>query len=167
MTSAGPVARPRMRSGRPEAAAVVWEWNPALATPPRRDARAVRLRGAMQAAAGLAVAAALAWRGHRVPAGVAGGVAAVIAVAALGSPFGVYAAIERVFETLGGWVGRALTWIVLPLIFYSFFAPFSVLFRRGRRDSMKRSFDADAESYWTPRERRSSTTASPAHDKPY
>jgi hypothetical protein len=167
LSSADPAAHPRLRSGRPEAAAVVWEWNPASAAPSRRDARPVRRRGALQAAAGLAVAAGFAWLGHRAPAGVAAGIAGVIGVAALASPFGVYAAIERVFATLGRWVGGALAWIALPLIFYLFFAPFSVLFRRGRRDSMKRAFDAGAESYWTSRERRSATTASPSHDRPY
>jgi hypothetical protein len=145
----------------------VWTWQPSAATPSRPDARPLRVRGSLQAGAGLAVAAGLAWWGLRTPALVVGGVACAIGIAALASPLGAFAAIERAFATLGRGVGRALTWSLLPLIFYLFFAPFAVLFRRGRRDSMKRRFDAGAASYWTSRAGGSATTASASHERPY
>ncbi len=167
MSSAGVVAQRRVRAGRAEAAALVWQWQSSGSAASRPDARPVRLRGALQASAGLAVAAGFAWWGFRTPAAVVGSIACIIGLAALVSPFGVFAAIERSFAALGGWVGTALTWIVLPAIFYLFFTPFSLLFRRGRRDSMKRRFDAGAMSYWTSREHRSATTASASHDRPY
>jgi hypothetical protein len=159
--------RHRVRPGRPEAAAAVWSWNASAAAPRPLDAGPVRLRGALQAFAGLAVAATFFWFGHRVPAAVVGSIAAVVGLSALASPFGVFAAIERGFDALGRGLGRLLGWIVLPAIFYLFFAPFSVLFRRGRRDSMKRAFDAEATSYWTPRDRRSATMGSDAYERPY
>ena len=46
-------------------------------------------------------------------------------------------------------VGRFLTWILLSWIFYGFFLPFGALFRRGRRDSMKRFYEPEALSYWS------------------
>jgi hypothetical protein len=116
---------------------------------------------------GLAVAAGFAWWGYRTPALIVGTIACAIGLAALASPLGVFAAIERAFAALGRWVGGALAWLILPLIFYLFFTPFSLLFRRGRRDSMKRHLDAEAVSYWTTRERRSVTTASKSHDRQY
>jgi hypothetical protein len=167
MSGAEFAARHRVRAGRAEAAATVWKWQSSGAAASRPDARPLRVRGSLQAGAGLAVAAGLAWWGFRTPAAIVGGIACAIGLAALASPFGAFAAIERVFATLGRWVGGALTWILLPLIFYLFFAPFSVLFRRGRRDSMKRHFDADAASYWTSRTSRSTTTASASHERPY
>ena len=124
-------------------------------------------RGALQAGAGLAVAGGLAWLGHRTPAIVVGSVASAIGLAALVSPLGLFAAIERVFAALAVRIGQALTWTLLPAIFYLFFAPFGLLFRRGRRDSMRRFFDRDATSYWTVRGERGGHTASAPHERPY
>jgi hypothetical protein len=76
-------------------------------------------------------------------------IAGVIGLCALVSPLGLYAAIERSFAALGRWTGRALTWLLLPIAFYAFFVPFRALFRRGRRDSMRRYFDAESPSYWS------------------
>ena len=78
-------------------------------------------------------------------------IAALILLSALLSPTGLYAGIERLFAALGRRVGTGLTWIVLPLIFYLIFLPFGTVFRSGRRDPMKRFYEADAESYWSPR----------------
>ncbi len=167
MSSTGFAARHGVRPGRAEAASVVWKWQPSGATAPRPDARPLRLRGTLQAGVGLAVSAGFAWWGFRTPATIVGVIACAIGLAALVSPFGVFAAIERAFAALGHRVGQALTWILLPMIFYLFFTPFSLIFRRGRRDSMKRHFDAGAVSYWTSREHRSATTASASHERPY
>lgn len=153
-------------AGKPEAAAAIWVWRPAP-PPPLPATRRVRVRGALQAAVGLSVAGALAWYGHRTPALVVGTVASVIALAALLSPLGLFAAIEHAFTVLAGWIGKGLTWLLLPLIFYTFFVPFSALFRRGRRDSMRRYFDRDAASYWTVRGTVDGRTASASHERQY
>ena len=47
-----------------------------------------------------------------------------------------------------------MTWIVMVPIFYGVFLPFGLLFRRGRRDRMKRYYDPDAQSYWEERPER-------------
>lgn len=156
----------RATAGRPEAAAAIWTWRPAGPSP-APETGGIRLRGALQAGAGLAVAGLLAWLGHRTPAIVVGSVASAIGLAALVSPLGLFAAIERVFAALAVRIGQALTWTLLPAIFYLFFAPFGLLFRRGRRDSMRRFFDREAASYWTVRGERGGHTASASHERPY
>ena len=152
--------------GRPEASAVIWTWRPPTAAP-KPPMGPVRLRGVLQAAVGLAVAGGLAWLGQRTPARVVATVAATIALAALLSPLGLFAAIERAFTALGGWIGKALTWVLLPIVFYVFFVPFGLLFRRGRRDSMQRFFDPAATTYWTQRETRTRRSGSASHERQF
>jgi hypothetical protein len=157
---------PEARRGRPEAAAAIWtsriatnqSWAstagggaPRSVERPASSGRA-RLRGLVQAAAGAAVGTLVLLFVSRIAGTVVLTIAGLIGLAALLSPLGLFAAIERLFASLGHQVGRALTWILLPGIFYLFFVPFGALFRRGRRDAMKRFFEADAETYWKLRE---------------
>lgn len=153
-------------AGRPEAAAAIWSWRPAPPSP-RPATGPIRLRGALQAAVGLAVAGGFAWLGHRTPALVVGAIASFVLLAALASPLGLFAAIERMVAALGVRIGQALTWILLPAIFYGFFVPFGLLFRRGRRDSMRRFFEPGAASYWSVRGERGTHAASASHERPY
>lgn len=154
------------RAGRPEAAAVIWSWRPAGPSP-RPATGPIRVRGAVQAAVGLAVAGGLAWLGRHTPAIVVASVASAIGLAAIASPLGVFAAIERAFAALAVRVGQALTWILLPVIFYLFFVPFGLLFRRGRRDAMRRYFDREAPTYWTTRGAPGTRAGSTSHERPY
>jgi len=80
-------------------------------------------------------------------------IASIILLAALISPTGLFAGIERGFDALGHAASRLVTLVLLSAIFYSFFLPFGLLFRRGRRDSMKRFYEPEAHTYWSPRER--------------
>jgi len=105
-----------------------------------------------QVALGFGVAAALVGLGRpRLAIGV-GSAAALLGLAALLSPLGLFAAIERLLAAVGTRIQRALTWLLLPMIFFLFFVPFRRFFRRGRRDSMRRFYDPGAPSYWQPRE---------------
>jgi hypothetical protein len=151
--------------GRPEAAAAIWTWQSEAA--PRPSAAPIRRRGALQAAVGLAVAGGLFWAGRASWAAVVAAIATGIGLAALASPLALYAAIERGFAALGRGVGHSLTWLLLPAIFYGFFAPFSLLFRRGRRDALRRRFAPDAASYWSSRVERATRTASASHERPF
>jgi hypothetical protein len=141
-----------LRPGRPEAAMEIWDFRGQQA-PGEEARRRARLRGCLQAAVAVAVGGLLLALGHRAVGGVVLGVASLVALAALLSPLGAFAAIERAFGALGHWMGQLLTWMLLPVVFYLFFVPFGWLFRRGRRDSMRRYFEAEAPSYWTDRER--------------
>ena len=154
--------------GRPEAAAAIWEWQAradAYDGAAAADLGKRRLRGTVQAAVGIVIGALLFTFFSRVAGAVVMTVGSVILLAALLSPGGLFATIERGFVTLGQWVGRALSYVLLSLIFWAFFVPFGLLFRRGRRDSMKRYYEPDAETYWTGRE--PGRTASRSRERQY
>ena len=141
------------KRGRAEAAASIWDWRGRESgAQPTEPVRSVLIRVARQALVG-ATAGGLIF--HFVSPAVGSivlTIAAVILTSALLSPRGLFAAIEKLFASLGVGIGRAFTWILLPAIFYLFFVPFGVLFRRGQRDSMKRFYEPDADSYWSPRD---------------
>jgi hypothetical protein len=139
------------RAGRPEASAEIWCWRrgkqegadrapPAHARP--------RLRGTIQGLVACAIGGLLVTRGRSVPGTAALVIGGVVLFSALISPVGLYAGIERAFAAVGRSVGRVLSWVLMPAAFYGFFLPFHVLFRRGRRDSMRRFFEPEAPSYW-------------------
>ncbi|MEE9608918.1 MAG: hypothetical protein V3U03_14355 [Myxococcota bacterium] len=145
----GPLWRPR--PGRAEASRVVWDWRgertpKVAALGPGR----ARLRGTLQALAGATVGALIFTFLSRTVGTLVLSIAGLILLSALASPTGLYAAIERLFAALGQRLGSLVSWVVLPLLFYAIFLPFGWLFRRGRRDPMKRFYEADADTYWSP-----------------
>jgi len=99
--------------------------------------------------AGLSVATLFYFFWSETVAYIAGGIATLILLSALASPVGLYATIDRGFLALGSFIGRGARWVVMPAVLYLFFTPFSLLFRRGRRDSMTRFYEANAETYWS------------------
>ena len=140
---------PRLRAGRPEAAAVIWSWR--RADPAQESAHSsARLRGALQALAGALVGAAALHFDVRAIAFVAFGLAGVVLLSALLSPTGVYAGLQRLFDAMGRALGSAVTWLVMLPLFGLFFVPFRMLLRRGRRDRLRRYFEPEAASYWEP-----------------
>jgi hypothetical protein len=122
----------------------------------------VRVRGSVQAAIVAAIALLLLWLGLRTVALVMLGAAAILLLAALASPRGLYAVLDGLARAIGRRIGRALTWLLLVPVFYLFFLPFGLLFRRGRRDRLKRYFDSEAPSYWETLE--GPTAASSSHE---
>jgi len=146
-------------SGRPEAAAAIWHWRAAPAEA-ASAASGRRLRGALQALAGLAVGSVIFAFVSRWAGSVVLTIGSAILLSALLSPDGLYVTIEKAFAALGQWVGRALTWLLLMVIFWLFFVPFGRLFRRGRRDSMTRFYEPEATTYWTGRQRGRSASLS-------
>ena len=79
-------------------------------------------------------------------------IASVVLVAAITSPTGLYAALERGLAALTRATGVGLTWIFMSAVFFLAVAPFGLILRRGRRDAMRRYLDANATTYWTERE---------------
>jgi len=141
------------RRGRPDAAMMIWRWRAEeRAEAPGAGAGAVRRRGVLQSAFGGAVAVAVYHFVSSTAGLVIGGIATTIALCALISPLGLFARIDAVFQRIGHGIGVAVTWITMGLLFFGFFLPFGRIFRRGRRDGMKRFYEPDAESYWTLRE---------------
>jgi hypothetical protein len=140
------------RPGQPQASAAIWRWQE-----PAHEAKAgaaparIRALGSIQASvgAGMGLLSYLYW--SQTLAFFIFGVAGIILISALVSPTGLYAAIQRMFEALGQALGRGLTFVLMSGLFYTFFLPFGKLFRRGRRDKMRRWFEADAATYWEAR----------------
>jgi hypothetical protein len=139
-----------LRAGRPEAAAVIWDWREQAESAPAESTGRARLRGVIQGSVALAVGAGFLLWGRTTIASVVFCVGSVILLAALVSPTGLFAGIEGLFATLGRWTGRLLTWILMLPLFYLFFLPFGALLRRGRRDRLLRFYEREANTYWEP-----------------
>ena len=147
--------------GRPEASALIWnrgELKAPGAAPP--SAGRLRTRGVLQAAVGLTAGTLLWLYGPRVMAYVVLGIASLVMLSALLSPAGAFMALERMFGALGRPLGRATTWILLVPLFYLFFYPFGRLFRRGRRDLLRRYRDPETTTYWEPHEGKTAASGS-------
>jgi len=144
-----------VRAGKAEAAAVIWQWRA------ERDERPARAARARKTALVRFVVAALAggaffYFGRVTVASIAWSVGSLTLLLALASPLGAYAAIDRWVARLGALIGTILTWLLLAPVFYLFFTPFGLLFRRGSRDPMRRSFDRSVPTYWKRRDDSSS-----------
>ncbi len=149
-----------VRPGRPEAAEVIWRWQNTDDTPRRiRSAR----RGALIRFVVASAVGAVFFVLHRpIAACVAGGIGSLGLLLALASPLGAYAALDRAVVRASKLVGTLFTWLLLAPVFYLFFMPFGLLFRRGSRDPMKRALDRSASTYWKRRDEDR-----PNLDRPY
>ena len=142
------------RHGKPEAAALVWGLT--HEAQPRKtlaeQTRDARKRGCFQALGAGFFSGVFFYVGWNLPGMIAGGISAFTLFAALFSPTGLFAGIERIINWTAQKVGIAASWILLVPLFYLFFLPFGKLFRRGAKDRLKRSFDTEADSYWNVRD---------------
>jgi hypothetical protein len=120
----------------------------------------MRRRGLLRALVVGAVGAALLWFWSPLVGRIVLCVASVVALAALVSPLGIYALLERGVGVLAHKTGVLLTWVLMAVIFYGLFTPFGLIFRRGRRDSLRRFSDPALSSYWEASERGRSASAS-------
>ena len=139
------------KTGRPEAAAAVWDWRRTEARPDAGDAgrrRRRQRRRALVEALLAGAAGGLLWLWRPPVAWVAWTIGAAVLAAALASPTGLYAGIRRGVAWVSHAVGLVLTVVCLVPLYYGFFAVFGALFRRGRRDRMERRFDRAAPTYW-------------------
>ena len=147
--------------GRAEAAAAIWDWRdsePAVASEP--ETRRLRMRGVVQGLVATGVGSGLYVFASTTAGVIVATIGLTIALVGLLSPTGLYVAIENGFRVLAQWLGRALTWVLLLPLFYLFFLPFGLVLRAGRRDRLQRWTDAEASTYWEPREGVTAASAS-------
>ena len=78
-------------------------------------------------------------------------VAAVFLLAALAVP-GVLAPLNRLWLRFGALLHRIVSPIILALLFYGVVLPTGLLMRLFGKRTIPTGFDAQAESYWTPRD---------------
>lgn len=152
-TQAAPLG-PAPRS-RPEAERISWTWQGREQASRNAEAArsaALRKKGLLQGAIGLAIAGLLYGLGHPTLATVAGVLASLTALLAIVSPTGAFVRVESLLARFGGLVGVVVTWLVMMPIFVFFFVPFGLLFRRGTSDKMQRVLDPQAKSYWRRRD---------------
>jgi hypothetical protein len=138
----------------------VWDWRAAAAGEPgdpRRRAveaaaaAAARREGAIGGAVGLAVAAALALLLHRAgAAAIVAAAALAITLLALAAPLTLYRRLRGALDRLGHWVGTAVTWALMTLLFYLLFLPVGLVLRATGKLAFTRFADPGLDSYWTP-----------------
>ncbi len=139
--------------GKSEAAAAIWDWrNRHTGNETGSLNRRRRLHGALRGAVGLAIGALIFFFWSRIIAYVAFALSGFVLAAALLSPSGLYTGVEKAMARFGHWVGAALTVLLLTPIFFLFFTPYRILFRRGKRGKVKNWLDSGADSYWETRE---------------
>ena len=141
----------RIEAGREEAAALIW---PAIQNQPPEDrAGKVRRSAGVRWVFGLGVAALAYFVFERpILAAVIASISSLVFVLAIVSPLGGHAVVDGLFARLAKLVGAVLSYVLLAPVFYLFITPFGLLARRGRRDTLKRQFDAQSDSYWQPRD---------------
>ncbi len=150
------------RPGRAEAAALIWQWDkPSASGIASSSYSAERKRGSLQAAVGAVMGGLFVWMGWSKLAWGLFAVAGLLLTSVLLSPGGLYATLDRFARGVAQRVGRACMWILMVPVFYGFFFPFGLLFRRGKRDRLKRFFQPEAATYWEPHE--GPTAASSSH----
>jgi hypothetical protein len=129
---------------------LVWNWRAAAAGDTREEAAAARRQGAIGGGVGLAVAAVLAFLLHRT--GLATAVAAAalaVAVLALAAPLTLYRRLRGALDRLAKWVGIAVTWLLMTVLFYLLFLPVGLILRATGKLTFTRFADPALETYWT------------------
>lgn len=134
------------RPGRPEASRVIWEWRAVDAAPGPDLRRTGILRGVFA----LVVASVFAFFAHLVLMAIVGTIGLVTLVAALVSPRRGYRAIHRFGDRLGVWIGTAIGFVLLPLLFFLVVTPLALIFRLQGRDGLARR--RGGPTYWVTRD---------------
>src|SRR5688572_9518431 len=142
-------ARAPIAGSRPEAAATVWRWSSA-ADPdaPRRAATAERRRGVVGGAIG-AVAGLLLWQWRPAMGLAVLAIAALLTLAALVSPLGLFGSIRRALDAFGRAFGLARTWVLMAIVYYGLFLPVGLLLRARGLLRLRKRLDPAAPTYWT------------------
>ncbi len=132
---------------------IVWDWRQA-ADPGAAAARAVavasaaRRRGLIQAAVGLAAAVALGLLWRPVAGYVVAGVTLVLLAIALAFPLTLHKQIQRGLQAFGHFVGMAVTWVLMTLLYALLFLPVGLLLRATGKLRITTRPDPRAASYW-------------------
>jgi len=143
---------------RPQASAVAWSWRDragAATDSLAREARSLRIRGAVGGVVGLTFAALLYFVGHKVrSAEVVGGIAVVLALLALAAPLTVFKKVNHVLEVFARGVATGVSWVLMTFLFYVVFLPIGLVLRAGHKLAITRGADRRLPSYWISTEDR-------------
>lgn len=131
---------------------VVWPWRDGDAPESGNLASGLRRAAVIQGVIGGLIGTGIYTYLSQTVGMVAWSIAGVLTLIGLLSPTGLYRQIKTGMEKFGALLGQIMSWILLVPVYWVFFTPFHLLFRRGKKDSMTRWLDKDAESYWVTRE---------------
>ncbi len=92
--------------------------------------------------------------------GVASSTIASVAITAVGAAIGIGGLLRPrtirplfvALMVLTAPIGWAVSQVFLAVVFFGAFTPVAMVFRLLGRDALKREFDADAETYWEPKD---------------
>lgn len=134
-------------------AAEVWPWREAGEGEDtgavRARARRARRQGAIRALVGLVAAAVIYRYWSPVAAAVVASIATIVLLLALVSPLGAYRRLDGWIAKLAYAIGLAVTWLLMPLLYYLVFFPVGLLLRARGRLRLTRRLEPRAHSYWT------------------
>lgn len=141
------------REGRPEAAALCFDWQQEspLQENEMSEANHLRKHGLRQTIITATLAALLYFFLSEQVGKIVGGVACVLFVSSMLFPVVIYARIEALVGFIANRLQRGVTWLLMRMIFSLFFTPFSLLFRRGQRDKLTRWLEPESDTYWNDR----------------
>lgn len=133
---------------------MVWTWRVPRADARVSEAAAARRAGLLRAAVGLVVGAVV-WAIWRTSFGaVIVGVSVVVGLLALLSPLGAYRVLDRAIAWLGRTIGSAVTWGLMPIVYFLLFLPVGLLLRARGRLRLQGGPDKALASYWIATDRR-------------
>jgi len=128
-----------------------WNWRqdeaPAANAPRASLRRAAFVQAAVLALVGFGLEHVL---GHRLPARIVWGLAAVVALLGAFWPRG-YRPVHAFGQAIGRWVGKFLSVVLLVPLYVLFFGAVALYLRTRRRDPMHRTYLDGAWTYWIPR----------------
>jgi hypothetical protein len=129
----------------------VWPWRDTLVDGAEDAARAARSaarrRGVVRAVIGFAAALALSfWK--PVLGLVVAAISLLVLLLAVAAPIAGYGRLERGIDRFAHGVGTAVTWLLMPLLFYLLFFPVGLLLRSVGNLRLTRRPDGDLASYW-------------------
>lgn len=100
------------------------------------------------------VAGVFVWIAKPLVAAILFSATVIVSLAVLVLPPAVSRALERFERALARAVSTVLALVLLAPVFFLFFVPFRLSFRRGARDRLQRRFDRAAATYWRRRDER-------------
>lgn len=131
--------------------AAVWDWRTRAAGAEARAAAGrahARRQAAIQGLIGLAAAFAVGYWWRPAAGYLIAGVTTALLLLALLAP-AAHRRVEQGLKSLGRGVGLALTWLLMPILFYLVFFPTGLLLRARGRLRITRRPDAALPTYWT------------------
>ncbi len=111
------------------------------------DRQQLRMFGYSLGVVCLLWAGVLAWRGKSAPVPWLLGIAPLLALAAWRAPR-LLLPIHRVWMPVAHAIARAMTWLLLTLVFVLVFTPYGFVMRAIGKDPLERKIERSRASYW-------------------